>query len=126
LSTPEPCFPARFDPDVWEADLARTTPTGRGVAQRARSEYEQQGVPRSDLRPCDAEGPDGTMLSRCFKVYLPRPAGRFGMVLKVVEVERRLRLEFIAFGVRHHPPDSNAATVYQLAHQRLRATDAMG
>ncbi len=28
---------------------------------------------------------------------------------------------FKAFGVRHHPRDSHAPTVYQLAHQRLNS-----
>jgi hypothetical protein len=113
------CFPARFDPEVWEEDLARTTQAGRTAAERARRAYERIGVPRSDLRPCNAEGPLGTALPRCLKVYLPPPAGRFGMVFRAIQVERRLRLELLAFGVRHHPPDSNALTVYQLAHQRL-------
>ncbi len=114
-----PRFPARFDPEAWEEDLVRTTPAGRTAAERARSAYERIGVPRSDLRPCDADGPASTMLPRCLKVYLPPPVGRFGMVFRVVEVERHLRLEFLAFGVRHHPRDSNALTVYQLAHRRL-------
>jgi hypothetical protein len=29
-------------------------------------------------------------------------------------------LRYVAFGVRHHPPESNAETVYGIAHRRLR------
>lgn len=121
MATSESRFLARFDPDAWEEDLARSTPAGRIAAERARGEYVQKGALRADLRPCEAEGPDGTRLPRCFKVYLPPPSGRFGMVFKVVEGERKLHLEFLAFGVRHHPPDANASTVYQMAHRRLHA-----
>jgi len=42
-----------------------------------------------------------------------------GMVFEVVRGEDRLSLEYIAFGVRHHPRGSHAHTVYQLAHRRL-------
>ncbi len=41
------------------------------------------------------------------------------MVFEVVLAENRLRLEYVAFGVRHHPSNSRAPTVYQLADQRL-------
>jgi hypothetical protein len=44
-------FLARFDPDVWEQDLARSTAAGRSAAERARKEYERQGAPRRELRP---------------------------------------------------------------------------
>jgi hypothetical protein len=123
MAASESRFPARFDPDAWDEDLLRTTAVGRVAAEDARSEYEQRGALRSDLRPCDAEGPDGTMLAQCFKVYLPPPSGRFGMVFKIVEVQRRLRLEYLAFGVRHHPSNAHAPTVYQLAHRRLQGSD---
>jgi len=29
-------------------------------------------------------------------------------------------LRYIAFGVRHHPPESNADSVYEIANKRLR------
>lgn len=112
-------FPARFDPDAWEADLARSTPAGRVAAENARREYSKRGVPREHLRPCDPEGRDGTGLPHCLKVYVPPPAGRFGMVLKLVHADRQLRLEFLAFGVRHHPKGSHAPSVYEIAHARL-------
>jgi hypothetical protein len=112
-------FPVQFDQEWWTADLARATPNGRKVAEAARLEHERDGVPRSDLRPCEAEGRDGTELKRCFKVYLPRPAGRFGMIFRPDLVDRKAVLRYLAFGVRHHPPESHAETVYQIAHRRL-------
>jgi hypothetical protein len=42
------------------------------------------------------------------------------MVLQVEVVGGRGQLRYIAFGVRHHPPESNAETVYEIAHRRLR------
>lgn len=117
--TSEPHFPARFDPEAFREDMARTTPAGRDAAEAARRRYEAGGVPRSELRPCDPEHREGTRLPQCLKVYLPAPAGRFGMVLRFVIADDRPRLEYLACGVRHHPPDSNAPTVYEIAHRRL-------
>lgn len=112
-------FPARFDPDAFRMDMARTTPSGQEAAESARRDYAAGGVPRKYLRPCDAEGRDGTELTQCLKAYVPPPAGRFGMVFKFVIADDGPRLDYLAFGVRHHPPGSNAPTVYEIAHRRL-------
>lgn len=118
--TPTPsAFPARFDRDTWQGDLARASSAGRAAACTARRRYEDAGVPVGEVRRLREEGSDGTILPRCVKVYLPPPDGRFGMVFEVTRLEARLRLEYLAFGVRHHPRNSNAATVYQIAHKRL-------
>jgi hypothetical protein len=88
------------------------------------------------LRSCEAKGRDGTELPGCFKVYLPEPDGKFGMVLRFTipkkapgekdargtkrgKKESPPRLRYLAFGVRHHPKGSHAETVYQVAHRRL-------
>lgn len=112
-------FPAHFDQDAWEEDLARSTPAGREAAEAARRDYEREGIPVEHLRRIQEHGSDGTVLPDCAKVYLPLPAGRFGMVFRAIKVEGRPRLAYLAFGVRHHPRGSRRATVYQLAHQRL-------
>ena len=117
-------FAARFDPDAFREDMARTTPAGRDAAETAKRRYQTSGVPRSELRPCEAEGRDGTELPQCLKVYLPPPAGRFGMVFKIVIADDGPRLDYLAFGVRHHPPDSNAPTVYEIADRRLQGQDS--
>lgn len=72
------------------------------------------------LRRCDPEGRDGTKLPAGFKVYLPAPNGKFGMVFRFVRDSEGLALRYLAFGVRHHPRNSNAQTVYEIAHQRLQ------
>jgi hypothetical protein len=71
------------------------------------------------MRRVQDQGHDGTVLANCAKVYLPPPAGRFGMVFRAISVDGQPRLAYLAFGVRHQPHDSRRATVYQLAHQRL-------
>ena len=121
--TGEPHFPARFDPEAFREDMARTTPAGREAAEAARRRYETGGVPSSGLRPCDPEHREGTRLPQCLKVYLPPPAGRFGMVLRFVIADDGPRLDYLAFGIRHHPPHSNAPTVYEIAHRRLQGQD---
>ena len=114
-------FPARFDPDPWDEDLARSTPVGRTTAEAARGHYEPDGIPRSNLKPCEAEGRDGTSLPDCAKIYLPLPNGRFGMVFTIDRRADKPALEFLAFGIRHHPEGSHAPTVYEIAHQRLNS-----
>jgi hypothetical protein len=117
--SPARAFPARFDPDGWEEDLARTTPAGREAAEAARRAYERYGIPFAHLRSVAGRGRDGTVLPDCVKVYLPQPGGRFGMVFRAIKIDDRLHLAYLAFGVRHPPKDSRRPTVYQLAHQRM-------
>jgi hypothetical protein len=112
-------FPARFDSEAWEEDLGRTTPSGREAAEVARQAYETNGIPFTHLRPVEKDGRDGTVLPDCAKIYLPQPAGHFGMVFKAIKIEGRLHLAYLAFGARHQPKESRRPTVYQLAHKRM-------
>jgi hypothetical protein len=41
------------------------------------------------------------------------------MVLSIDRSAGKPILVYLAFGPRHHPHDSKAATVYQIAHRRL-------
>src|SRR5690349_12446746 len=66
--------PVVFDDRLWSQDLTRTSTRGRSVAISARHQYERRGCLVSSLRRCDEEGPDGTRLPGCVKVYLPPPA----------------------------------------------------
>ncbi len=116
---PEARFAVGVDDVLFERDFARTTAAGRSTVTPLVDRIKSTGVPKSWLKGCQAEGRDGTRLAECVKIYLPRPAGGFGMVFKVVDVEGRLRLEFLAFGVRHHPKGSHAPTVYEIADKRL-------
>ena len=108
-----------FDELAFGEDLRRASDTGRSVALKTRRAYEKDGCPIDDLRACDSEARDGTRLPGCVKVYLPPPAGRFGMIFSISRRERILVLAYLSFGVRHQPSDSHAINVYQLAHARL-------
>jgi hypothetical protein len=115
-------IPARFDPDAWAEDLARTTVRGRQVALDYRRRLDKRCVPLEELRPCDPEGRDGTQLPNCVKAYLPPPAGHFGIVFEVtLDEDGQLLLVYLAFGVRHHPRTSHKPTVYDIADDRLNA-----
>jgi hypothetical protein len=105
-----------FDDLAFEDDVCRP---GGEIAAAVRRDYEQHGVAVADLLACDEEGRDSTRLPGCVKVYLPQPAGRFGMVFAIHRQAGRLLLAYLAFGVRHHPYGSNAPTVYQIADRRL-------
>jgi len=111
--------PALFDDAIFAEDVKRASDTGRTIANAVRSEYEQDGVPLDHLLACEEEGPEGAALAHCMKVYLPRPDGKFGMVFRIELRAGKSLLAYAAFGVRHHPRDSHAPTVYETAHQRL-------
>jgi hypothetical protein len=114
-----PGAPVVFDELAFNADVKRASATGANAARAARDRYEQEGVPTARLLLCAEEGEDGTRLPGCLKIYLPEPIGQFGMVFQLETHPIGSRLNYIAFGVRHHPRGSHAPTVYQLAHQRL-------
>ncbi len=100
--------------------MKRASAAGSVAAHTARDRYTREGVSFDELRPCQAEARDGTQLPDCVKTYLPPPSGRFGMVFSVDSGPGGPTLVYLAFGVRHHPRNSNALTVYQIADQRLR------
>lgn len=113
--------PALFDDAAFAEDLRRASDAGEEVALAARREFEEEGIPVGSLLACDEEGPDGTELRHCMKLRLPPPNGKFGMVFRIEKQKGRSVLVFAAFGARHHPADSNALTVYEIAHRRLSA-----
>lgn len=113
--------PALFDDAAFAEDLRRASDAGTEVARAARREFEGEGVPIGSLLACDEEGPDGTALQHCVKLRLPPPNGKFGMVFRIEQQMGKSVLVFAAFGVRHHPSGSNALSVYEIAHRRLRS-----
>jgi hypothetical protein len=108
-----------FDEGAFAEDTMRSGRAGAQALREARSQFEQDGVEIKVLRRCDPEGRDGTKLPGCFKVYLPPPNGKFGIVFRFVRDADGLALRYLAFGVRHHPRGSNAPTVYGIANRRL-------
>jgi len=121
---PEPVFPVGFDEDALTEDLERLPASAENALREFRKELRRLGgIPRSRLKACHDESQDGTMLGGCVKTYVPWPDGRFGAVfVAVTHPNRPMALRAFAFGVRHHPRESNAETVYEIAHKRLRAS----
>jgi hypothetical protein len=111
--------PALFDDAAFAEDLRRASDAGREVAVAARKDFEAAGVLVERLLACDEEGAEGTALRHCVKLRLPPPDGKFGMVFRIEMRDDKSVLAFAAFGVRHHPADSNALSVYEIAHRRL-------
>jgi hypothetical protein len=99
--------------------MRRSSAAGRAVADQARREFEEFGVPIDHLKSCDTEGAEGTRLPNCVKVYLPAPAGPHGMVFEIVRIEGQLQPLFAAFGLRHPGDVVRQPSVYRIAHQRL-------
>jgi hypothetical protein len=118
---PEPIFPVGFDEDALSQDLERLPASAEIALRELRKELRRHGgIPRSRLKACQPEGRDGTNLGGCVKTYVPWPDGRFGAVFVAVKHPKRpMTLRAFAFGVRHHPRESHAETVYEVAHRRL-------
>jgi hypothetical protein len=123
---PEPVFPVGFDEDALAEDLERLSEGAEAALDAFRKELRRDGgIPESRLKACHDEGQDGTMLGGCVKTYIPWPDGRFGAVFVAVKhPQRPLALRVFAFGVRHHPPESNAETVYEVADRRHNKKNA--
>lgn len=117
----EPVFPVGFDEDALAEDLERLPASAENALRGFRKELRPQGgIPKSRLKACHDESQDGTMLRGCVKTYVPWPDGRFGAVfVAVTHPNRPMALRAFAFGVRHHPRESNAETVYKVAHRRF-------
>jgi hypothetical protein len=117
----EPVFPVGFDDDALEEDLAHLPASAEEALRLFHKEVRRLGgIPKSRLMACQAEGRDGTRLGGCVKTYIPWPDGRFGAVfVAVTHPNRPVALRAIAFGIRHHPRDSTARTVYEIAHRRF-------
>ncbi len=118
---PEPVFPVGFDDDALDEDLNRLPASAEIAMVEFRKELRRHGgIPLSRLKKCQAEGRDGTKLPGCVKTYIPWPDGKFGAVFVAVRHPNRpMALRAIAYGVRHHPREANAATVYEVADRRL-------
>jgi hypothetical protein len=114
-------FRVEFDARVLAEDSVHSTEKGRSVMDDAVRDFEERGIPASDLRACEDPGPDGTRLPGCVKTYLPPPVGSWGMVFELRIADKRPFLAFLAFGVRH-PTKSWQLSVYQVADRRLHGS----
>lgn len=114
-----------FHSAIWEQEVERydSRSPARIQAQRARREIEGERVQFAWKR-CEADGPHGTNLPGCRKLYVPLgKAGAseapFGFVFRLTQKpDGALAWTMIAFGERH-PDDHGTRTVYERAHKRL-------
>lgn len=112
-----------FDDDVWaeEVERYRERAPARVAATVARADIERSGS-RVRVLACEEQGPGGTRLAGCAKVYVPIGAATsgadFGFVfaLRTDRARGEVLLRIIAFGERH---PARGRSVYERAHRRL-------
>ena len=123
MPTPRRAGRARvvFDDVLWDEDLTRASTEATRAATRAREQLEQHGAPLDALRACDEQGRDGARLPGCLKLYVPLPAGPWGIVFQLARDQHGSLLAVLAFGLRH-PPAGRRSSVYAIADQRLHRT----
>lgn len=107
---------------LWNEDVAHATDAATQVATQARTRLERDGAPIEQLRRCEPDARDGTRLPGCMKIYLPPPAGQWGIVFQLAADERGPFLAVLAFGERH-PGPARRPSIYKLADRRLHRTE---
>jgi hypothetical protein len=119
-------FAIEFGAEEWQEEAERYRPSAipRARAQSARRTIEA-GSARLKWRRCRSEdGPSGTRLPHCLKLYVPldregASAAPYGFVFQLQRMaDDSLGLNFIAFGERH-PENERTMSVYARAHKRL-------
>lgn len=99
--------------------MAHATPASRTAAGAERRRLERDGIALADLRRSGDDHRDGTRLAGCAKLYVPPPAGPWGIVVRGARDEAGPVLAVLAFGLRHPPQGSRRPSVYRVAHDRL-------
>lgn len=95
----------------------------RTQAESARNAIEAASA-RLDWKRCKAEGPGGTELPGCRKLYVPLgkngpSEATYGFVFQLIQKrDDSLAWNLIAFGERH-PANERTRNVYERAHKRL-------
>jgi hypothetical protein len=109
----------------WEEEVERYSPRSpaRARAQSARRTIEA-GKAKLDWKRCKPDGPGGTKLPGCRKLYVPLvkagPAeAPYGFVFQLIQKpDDSLAWSLVAFGERH-PANERTRNVYERAHKRL-------
>lgn len=109
----------------WEEEVERygAHSAARAQAQSARKAIEA-GTAKLDWKRCKADGPGGTRLPGCRKLYVPldkqgASEAPYGFVFQLIQKpDSSLAWNLIAFGERH-PADERTRDVYERAHKRL-------
>jgi hypothetical protein len=119
-----PPVPVEFREPAWGEEVERLDPRSLARAQAERARREIEGG-QAELRweRCEAEGPHGTRLPGCRKLYVPlgregASAAPFGFVFRLTQNPSGLSWVMIAFGERH-PDNPQSKSVYARAHKRL-------
>lgn len=115
-------LPVRFDEAVWSHAIDGFSKQSKAIATSVRTRLEADGAALADVLACNAEGPDGTQLADCVKLYLPwrdaPPSERpFAFVLRLRRDKAALVWNFVAFGPRR--PRPGVRTVYERAHRQI-------
>ena len=119
-----PTTSIEFGSIEWEEEIERYRPRSpaRALAQSARKTIEA-GATTLDWKRCKADGPDGTKLPGCRKLYVPVAEGAseapYGFIFQLIQKpDGSLAWNLIAFGERH-PANERTRSVYERAHKRL-------
>jgi hypothetical protein len=120
-----PPVPIEFGSREWAEEVERYPPRSalRAQAQSARKTIEV-GAAKLDWKRCRADGPLGTKLPGCRKLYVPlgkegASGAPYGFVFQLIQKpDDSLAWNLIAFGERH-PANERTRNVYERAHKRL-------
>lgn len=120
-----PRVPIEFGSLEWEEEVERYSPrsVARTQAQSARKTIED-GKTHLDWKRCKADGPGGTKLPGCRKLYVPlgkqgASQAPYGFVFQLIQKsDDSLAWNLTAFGERH-PANDRTRNVYERAHKRL-------
>jgi hypothetical protein len=113
-----------IDDEVWAEEVGRLREHSPARAQAEKARQEIEAHPTTvPWQPCEEDGPRGTRLANCVKLYVPigqegASAAPYGFVFALRKVETALVLRMLAFGERH-PTNPRTHPVYSRAHRRL-------
>lgn len=122
-----PRVAVKFGSVEWQEEVERLDPrsAARRHAESARRAIERGESELAWMR-CLADGPAGTHLPGCRKLYVPLARSApseapYGFIFQLtVHPDRTLTWSLIAFGERH-PAHRATRSVYERAHRRLHA-----
>lgn len=120
-----PPVPVEFGSVEWIEEVERydRRSPARAQAQGARKKIEACKA-KLDWKRCKADGPGGTRLPGCRKLYVPlgkqgASQAPYGFVFQLIQKpDDSLAWNMIAFGERH-PAGERTRNVYERAHKRL-------
>jgi hypothetical protein len=120
-----PSVSIEFGAVEWREEVERydRSSPARAQAQSARKTIEAYTT-KLDWKRCQADGPGGTKLPGCRKLYIPlgkqgASEARYGFVFQLIQKpDEHLAWNRIAFGERH-PANERTRNVYERAHKRL-------